>query len=131
MAVVSVIEFAEHPDDYARVTFYLKKHQIGTSMVRVASGKARFTDNESIPPEVNPYNFAPLVSIPVLMLNGQYDYIFPSELSQKPLFQAIGSQDKSQIEYESTHSIPFDLALPAASEWLDAHLGPAVGDREK
>ena len=28
-------------------------------------------------PEVDPFNFAPRVRIPILMMNGDQDYIFP------------------------------------------------------
>ena len=80
----------------------------------------------TMPPEVNPLNFAPLVNIPVLMLNGRYDYIFPTEVSQEPLYQALGSKDKRLVRYESGHILPWNQALQATHEWLDKHLGPAA-----
>ncbi len=43
---------------------------------------------ERVPPEVDPWNFAPHVKIPLLMLNGRDDYLFPLETSQRPLFHA-------------------------------------------
>ena len=45
----------------------------------------------SYPAEVDPFNFAPRVSIPVLMTNGDEDFIFDLERSQKPLFDLLGS----------------------------------------
>ena len=36
-------------------------------------------------PEVDPFNFAPRVRVPVLMLNGDQDFIFPLRTSQRPL----------------------------------------------
>ena len=62
--------------------------------------------NATIPPEVDPWNFAPYVDVPVLMLNGQFDCIFPVDVSQKPLYQAIGSKEKNLIRYESGHILP-------------------------
>ena len=45
---------------------------------------------EKVSPEVDAWNFAPRVKIPVLMLNGKDDFRFPLETSQQPLFQALG-----------------------------------------
>jgi hypothetical protein len=42
-------------------------------------------------PEVDPFTFAPRVRIPVLMLNGDQDFIFPLQTSQRPLFEALGT----------------------------------------
>jgi len=42
-------------------------------------------------PEVDPFNFAPRVRQPTLMLNGRYDFAFPVETSQLPLFQLLGT----------------------------------------
>jgi dipeptidyl aminopeptidase/acylaminoacyl peptidase len=78
--------------------------------------------NTTFPPEVDPFNFAPQVVIPVLMLNGQYDWIFPVETSQEPLYRALGSKDKKIIRYESGHGLP-KQAWSAAYEWLDEHFG--------
>lgn len=35
------------------------------------------------PAEVNAWNFAPRVQVPVLMVNGRYDFIFPLDSNQK------------------------------------------------
>src|SRR6478735_11693751 len=40
-------------------------------------------------PEVDPFNFAPRVRVPILMMNGDQDYIFPLQTSQRPLFEAL------------------------------------------
>ena len=37
-------------------------------------------------PEADPVNFAPRVTMPVLMLNGRFDFFFPTETSQEPMF---------------------------------------------
>jgi len=54
----------------------------------LASGGLRDGD----PPEVDAYNFAPRVHIPVLMLNGRDDFIFPMRTHQVPLFEALVSR---------------------------------------
>ena len=48
-------------------------------------------------PEVDAWNFAPRVRIPVLMLNGRDDFIFPVETHQKPLFEALGTQKPDKV----------------------------------
>ena len=42
-------------------------------------------------PEADPVNFAPRVHIPVLMLNGRFDFFFPTETSQEPMFESLGT----------------------------------------
>ncbi|MGD8895309.1 MAG: protein kinase [Acidobacteriota bacterium] len=59
-------------------------------------------------PEADPFNFAPRVRVPVLMLNGFHDYFFPVESGQKPLFEALGTpaEHKRHVVYEDDgHSL--------------------------
>ena len=65
-------------------------------------------------PEADPFTFAPRVRIPVLMLNGDQDYIFPLQTSQRPLFQALGtaSADKKHVLYPGGHENLRDPAQP-------------------
>ena len=77
-------------------------------------------------PEVDPVNFAPHVKIPVLMVNGRYDYVLPLETSQEPLFRLLGTApaDKRRVVLESGHGL---LPMPFFKEvldWLDHYLGP-------
>ncbi|MBN2317893.1 MAG: protein kinase, partial [Acidobacteria bacterium] len=76
--------------------------------------------------EVDPWNFMPRVKVPVLMLNGKYDFTFPEETSQLPLFNALGTSDKDRYLYEGGHEI-FDQkqVFNDMSDWLDSKLGPA------
>ena len=39
-------------------------------------------------PDIDPFNFSPRVTVPVLMINGDSDFIFELERAQKPLFAA-------------------------------------------
>jgi dienelactone hydrolase len=68
---------------------------------------------QSTLPEVDPFNFAPYVRQPTLMLNGRYDFFFPEETSQRPLFQWLGApaQDKRQVVAEGGHWPPQELMV--------------------
>jgi dienelactone hydrolase len=83
---------------------------------------------ERVPPEVDPWNFAPHVKIPVLMQNGRDDFLFAVEASQRPLFRLLGTpeKDKKHLLYDGAHNIfaRLDLAKDML-EWLDRYLGPA------
>jgi serine/threonine protein kinase/formylglycine-generating enzyme required for sulfatase activity/pimeloyl-ACP methyl ester carboxylesterase len=76
-------------------------------------------------PPADPIHYAPRITIPVLMINGEADTIVPLESNQRPLFRLLGSTDKRHEILKSGHVFfPrkqfLDLALP----WLDKHLGP-------
>ena len=77
-------------------------------------------------PEADPFNFAPRVRQPTLMLNGRYDFAFPVETSQLPLFQLLGTaaSDKRQVIAEGGHWPPQDLLVKETIDWLDRYLGP-------
>ena len=79
------------------------------------------------PPEADPFNFAPLVTRPILMVNGRYDYFFPAPTSQVPLFERLGSpaKDKRHAIFETGHLPPNDLLTKEVLDWLDRYLGPA------
>ena len=78
-------------------------------------------------PEADEINFAPRVKIPVLMVNGRYDFIFPLETSQAPLFRLLGTlpKDKRHVVLDSAHDI---LSRPETVreilDWLDRYFGP-------
>lgn len=77
-------------------------------------------------PEVDPLNFLPYVTLPVLMLNGKYDFLFPLELSQRPYFQTLGTpaDKKKYIAYEGGHDVPRTELSTQTLAWLDTYLGP-------
>ncbi|MFX0199401.1 MAG: protein kinase [Candidatus Hodarchaeota archaeon] len=77
-------------------------------------------------PEIDPFNFAPHVTIPTLMLSGRYDYIFPLETSQMPLYIQFGTAQKHKDLkiYESSHTIPRNELIRETLDWLDRYLGP-------
>jgi dienelactone hydrolase len=76
-------------------------------------------------PEADPVNFAPHVKIPVLMLNGRYDYFFPTALSQEPLFNCLGTSTeyKRRVVYESSHMIPRNETIKEVVSWMEKYWG--------
>jgi formylglycine-generating enzyme required for sulfatase activity/dienelactone hydrolase len=77
-------------------------------------------------PEADAFNFAPYARQPMLMVDGRYDYIFPIDSTQLPLFRALGapSKDKRHVVAEAGHAIPNDLLMKEILDWLDHYLGP-------
>ena len=77
-------------------------------------------------PEVDELNFAPRVKVPVLMLNGRFDFFYPVETSQLPMFRLLGTpkEHKRRVEYETGHNIPRTELIKETLDWLDHYLGP-------
>ena len=79
-------------------------------------------------PETDEINFAPRVKIPVLMINGSYDHVFPAETSQKPMFQLLGTPetDKQHFIFEGGHTSPRNEVVRLILDWLDRYFGPPI-----
>jgi len=78
-------------------------------------------------PEVDSFNFAPRVHVPVLMINGNHDFIFPLEESQKPLFRLLGvpESDKRHYMFDGGHVPPhWQVIARETLDWLDRRMGP-------
>jgi eukaryotic-like serine/threonine-protein kinase len=77
-------------------------------------------------PEVDQINFAPRVKVPVLMLNGRFDFIFPTASSQEQMFRLLGTppEHKRRVVYETGHDIPRTEMIKETLNWLDRYLGP-------
>jgi pimeloyl-ACP methyl ester carboxylesterase len=75
---------------------------------------------------VDQLNFAPRVKVPVLMLNGRFDFIFPVGTSQEPLFRLLGTpnEHKRRVIYGTGHDIPRNELIKETLDWLDRYLGP-------
>jgi dipeptidyl aminopeptidase/acylaminoacyl peptidase len=75
--------------------------------------------------EVDPFNFAPRVRVPVLMVNGRNDFNFPFTTSVQPMFRALGtSPDQKRLaEFEAGHVPPTILAMKDILDWLDRQFG--------
>jgi dienelactone hydrolase len=76
-------------------------------------------------PEIRELSFAPRVKIPVLMINGRYDFIFPLETSQKPMFRLLGTpeNDKRHLLFDTGHIPPRNEIIRGTLDWLDKYLG--------
>ena len=79
-------------------------------------------------PEGDTLNFAPRMKIPVLMLNGRFDFILPVEASQVPMFRTLGApaKDKRHVIYETAHNVLAERnkVIREVLDWLDRYLGP-------
>ena len=80
-------------------------------------------------PASDPANFAPHVKVPMLMLNGREDSLFPYETAQKPLFTLLGTPTalKRHVILPGEHNIPWEYRQQYHREilrWLDTHLDP-------
>jgi predicted Ser/Thr protein kinase len=93
---------------------------------KVAVFAAGGCDPDAVLPEADPMNFAPHVKIPVLLINGRYDFVFPLDTCQEPLFRSLGSpaQDKSHVLYDTGHAPPLLPMMKDTLNWLDHYLGP-------
>jgi serine/threonine protein kinase/formylglycine-generating enzyme required for sulfatase activity/cephalosporin-C deacetylase-like acetyl esterase len=77
-------------------------------------------------PAADQINFAPRVKTPVLMLNGRFDFIFPTASSQEPMFRLLGTspEHKRRMVYDTGHDIPRTEMIKETLAWLDRYLGP-------
>ena len=77
-------------------------------------------------PEIDFVNLAPRVTIPALMLNGRYDFVFPVETSQKPMFDFLGTprEQKDRKLYDTAHNVPRNEMIKETLNWFDRYLGP-------
>jgi hypothetical protein len=80
-----------------------------------------------LPPEVSLTNFLPRIKIPVIMINGKYDWRYPVELNQEPMFRLFGTpdEDKYHKKYESGHNLVDKREwVSDALSFLDKYFGP-------
>ena len=83
-----------------------------------------------MPPEIDGFNYAPRVKVPVLMMNGRHDAIFPYEAAQLPLLRLLGTppDQKRHLVFPGGHS-SFgwtDELIREGLDWLDRWFGPPV-----
>jgi len=105
---------------------------IYTAMLQQALKTSIFLDGGYFlyPPEagVDQADFAPRIRIPVLMVNGRYDFTFSLARSQDPLFRTLGTAaaDKRHVVLETPHDVTARKSelVAAVLPWLDRYLGP-------
>jgi dienelactone hydrolase len=78
-------------------------------------------------PEADEINYITRVKQPTLVLNGELDFFFPAETSQKPFFELLGTPpaDKKRLVFPGGHSVPRTEMIKESLDWLDRYLGPA------
>jgi formylglycine-generating enzyme required for sulfatase activity len=89
-------------------------------------GPAGFTYRE-MPDEADALNYVSRVTIPVLMMGGRHDYIFPLETAQKPMFDRLATpaEHKRHVVFDTGHfPFPRGEMIREILAWLDRYLGP-------
>ncbi len=73
--------------------------------------------------EVDPLNFVTRITVPTLMINGRFDFFFPVESSQIPMFRRLGTpaSDKRHVVDEGSHFVPRARLIQEVLEWLDKY----------
>ncbi|HLG98476.1 MAG TPA: protein kinase [Bryobacteraceae bacterium] len=79
-------------------------------------------------PEVNQAPFAARVKVPVLMINGTFDNIFPPDIAQKPMFDlfATPANQKRYVQLSTAHGVLADdrpRVVRETLDWFDKYLG--------
>ena len=77
-------------------------------------------------PDVDAIHYVGRVTLPVLMLNGEYDFYYPLETSQRPMFDLLGTPEehKKWLTYPGSHTVPRAERVKETLDWLDRYLGP-------
>jgi dienelactone hydrolase len=75
--------------------------------------------------EMDQINYLPRVKIPILLMDGRYDFTFPLN-QQQAFYDFLGTpeSDKEWKLYESTHFIPRKDLINESLNWLDKYFGP-------
>jgi eukaryotic-like serine/threonine-protein kinase len=81
-------------------------------------------------PEVDPINFLPRVNVPTLMLNGRYDFFFPIETAQIPMFRLLGTpaDQKRYVIEDGSHFVPRTRLIQETLAWLNKYQPVATGE---
>ncbi len=81
------------------------------------------------PPVISQAVFVHNLQIPVLMVNGRNDFIFPYGTQQVPMFELLGTppEDKRHLVLEGGHAnLPRIELVREFTDWLDKYLGPVT-----
>ncbi len=85
---------------------------------------AGFTFQHAMP-EADQIHYVTRVTQPTLMLNGELDFFFPAETSQRPMFEMLGTppDHKTRLVYPRGHTVPKTDLIRESLAWLDRYLG--------
>ncbi len=79
------------------------------------------------PPGGDQADFAPRLTLPVLMVNGRFDFVFPLGKAQDPFFRMLGTPaaNKRHVVLETPHDVTADrpALVREVLGWLDRYLG--------
>jgi eukaryotic-like serine/threonine-protein kinase len=95
--------------------------------IRAATLAESGLNSERLPPEIDEINFVPHVRIPILMLNGRYDFVHLLDSDQVPMFRLLGSPpgEKRHVLFETGHAGPVQQYIKETLGWFEKYLGPA------
>jgi hypothetical protein len=83
---------------------------------------------QKAPPGMDQADFASHMKKPVLMINGRYDYTFPLETAQDPMFRMLGTPaaEKKHVVLDTPHDVSQQRSILVREVlgWLDHYLGP-------
>ena len=59
----------------------------------------------------------------MLMINGEYDVVFPLDIAQKPMFEMLGTPpEHKKIHWEpADHWVPEDIFIREGLDWFDRY----------
>ena len=81
----------------------------------------------TMPAGTDQAEFAPRLKLPVLMVNGRYDFSFPLGTTQEPLFTMLGTpaEEKQHVVLETPHDVTVQRPqlVKSVLTWLDKYLG--------
>jgi pimeloyl-ACP methyl ester carboxylesterase len=88
----------------------------------------RLPQETQVLPELDSLNYVTRVTLPILMINGNSDFIFPLELGQKPYFARLGTppEHKRHVVLTGGHYIigqQHSQVVREVLDWLDRCLG--------
>ncbi|MGB5880391.1 MAG: hypothetical protein WBH85_10215, partial [Thermoanaerobaculia bacterium] len=78
-------------------------------------------------PEVDQIHYISRVTVPTVMINGELDFFFPIETSQKPFYDLLGTpvEHKRYVVFPGTHSISTPEMIKEVLAWLDRYSKPS------
>jgi dienelactone hydrolase len=104
----------------APIVLVLEERRIDTAVLNVGG----LDDVYHYLPEIDTFNFVTRVRTPVLMINGEYDTVFPLETSQKPMFELLGTEPehKKLFVTPAAHWVPRNVLIRETLDWFDRYL---------